>query len=196
MRSVSRYRDIMVTIENAIQLVTGYLPENVAVMPNKTIEKPYGWIVFSQSKEFVETKDSGYILIGWGPTFVAKETGQLVQLGSHRGFFDEILACYESGFQDFINCSIVITKVEDSERTSEIISYLMIRSAEQKKYPDKDVLIREKKYRKQVSKLLESLPCTIYIGHPLGICRDLEMLKDTEYFDFYLQENEGNANGA
>jgi hypothetical protein len=44
----------------------------VEIIEDETIEKPYGWIFFYQSKQYLDTRDIRHVLVGNGPILVIK----------------------------------------------------------------------------------------------------------------------------
>lgn len=54
------------------------------VVENSTIEKPFGWVFFYNSKRFVETGESRYRLAGNGPVIVNKHTGSVEFFGAAK----------------------------------------------------------------------------------------------------------------
>jgi hypothetical protein len=67
-----------------------------AIVESHTIEKPYGWIFFYQSKKFLETGLNQDKLAGNGPIIVNKYDGTLEFLGPLTTW--ELIAEYESKF--------------------------------------------------------------------------------------------------
>lgn len=55
----------------------------VSLVESYTIEKPYGWAFFYNSKAFLETGNYGERLIGNGPVLVNKYTGEIAHCGTH-----------------------------------------------------------------------------------------------------------------
>jgi len=51
------------------------------IVPEHTIEEPWGWVFFYQSKKYIETMDERYLLLGNGPLFISKQ-GQIFLYGS------------------------------------------------------------------------------------------------------------------
>ena len=49
-----------------------------------TIEKPFGWVFFYNSKTYLETGEIRYALAGNGPVIVNKETGSVDFFGTSR----------------------------------------------------------------------------------------------------------------
>jgi hypothetical protein len=60
----------------------GSVPDGVAIMEDRTIRKPYGWIFFYNSKRYMETGSPLDALGGNGPIVVERTDGTLHQLGS------------------------------------------------------------------------------------------------------------------
>ncbi len=67
-----------------------------AIVESHTIEKPYGWIFFYQSKKFLESGLSQDKLTGNGPIIVNKYDGTIEFLGSSTTW--ELIAEYETKF--------------------------------------------------------------------------------------------------
>ena len=64
--------------------------EPLVIVYSHTIEKPYGWIFFYNSKKFVETGIFSYTLAGNGPVIVNKYDGAVHFFGSGRPIEDWI----------------------------------------------------------------------------------------------------------
>ena len=67
----------MITKEQAIELVRFELDDDMDIMEESTIEKEYGWVIFSQSKKYIETKDILYVAVGSGGALVEKDAGKI-----------------------------------------------------------------------------------------------------------------------
>jgi hypothetical protein len=72
--------------------------EQWVVVNDKTLDKPYGWIFFYNSKEFIETGHAPHRLAGNGPVIVNKFTGSIDFFGSAPPI-DAILQNYERQIQ-------------------------------------------------------------------------------------------------
>ena len=68
-------------VENAISAL---MPddEEWVIVDDYTIEKPWGWVFFYNSREYVSTGDPQYQLIGNAPYIVNKATGELADTGT------------------------------------------------------------------------------------------------------------------
>ena len=90
----------MLEISDALALVVSKLAEMApkeepyVVLSEKTIERPFGWIFFYNSKTFVETESVLHRLAGNGPVFVNRFTGSIDFFGSAQDV-DTVLANYE-----------------------------------------------------------------------------------------------------
>jgi hypothetical protein len=86
-------RDI--TLEDARELALATLrtfksSEELVLLEARTIEKPYGWVFFYQSRRFVETGDVLHALGGNGPLVIERDSGRITVLGTARGVEEEL----------------------------------------------------------------------------------------------------------
>jgi hypothetical protein len=56
--------------------------ETMLVDTSLTDERNWGWIIYYQSKKYIETKDIKYMLAGNGSYFVNKNTGEMIYTGT------------------------------------------------------------------------------------------------------------------
>jgi hypothetical protein len=93
----------MLTRTEALEIVSKRLQEMnssgepFVLVENSTIEKPFGWVFFYNSKRFLETGENSSRLAGNGPVIVNKHSGSVEFFGSARPLI-EILAEYEKRF--------------------------------------------------------------------------------------------------
>ncbi len=86
----------MLTRSEAEELVRGELrreetPEcPFALRESATIERPFGWVFFYNSKRFIETGDVLHALAGNCPLFVNKFTGAIRVFGTSKSVRDQI----------------------------------------------------------------------------------------------------------
>jgi hypothetical protein len=52
------------------------------IIQDATIEKPFGWVFFYNSREFLETGDLSFALTGNAPIIVDKFTGLITETGT------------------------------------------------------------------------------------------------------------------
>ena len=80
----------MLTKNEALELVSKKLNEMdptgepCVVVDSHTIEKPFGWVFFYNTKKFVETGIFRYRLAGNGPVIVNKHNGSVEFCGANR----------------------------------------------------------------------------------------------------------------
>lgn len=93
----------MITLQDALTRVERYvntvspLPDDVLVVcPERTIEKPYGWVIYYAPRRFLETGDPQFLPGGGAPFLVQKADGRLVPLGIAHPL-DVYLRQYEEG---------------------------------------------------------------------------------------------------
>jgi hypothetical protein len=81
----------MITRKRARELVSnqvcgpyGQMPEGdeIIILDEATIEKPWGWVFFYTSKKWHETKDFKYAIAGHSPIIVERTTGKLFITGT------------------------------------------------------------------------------------------------------------------
>jgi len=83
----------MITKEEARELVAAtvcrrpdWLPpdDEIIIVDEATIERPWGWVFFHTSKKWEETNDIRYAIAGNSPLIVEKATGKLIPTGTAR----------------------------------------------------------------------------------------------------------------
>ncbi|MGO9487241.1 MAG: YrhB domain-containing protein [Rhodomicrobium sp.] len=95
---------MIVERSDAIELVSKRLEEiaspndQLIVIEEKTIERPFGWIFFYDSKKYIETGSTIHRLAGNGPVIVNKKRGSVDLFGSTPPL-EEILSRYERSLQ-------------------------------------------------------------------------------------------------
>lgn len=62
----------------------------LALLEEMTLDKPYGWVFFYNSRRYVETRNVMQSVAGNGPVVVLAATGEIVRLGSARRPEEEI----------------------------------------------------------------------------------------------------------
>lgn len=58
--------------------------EDVVIIDEETIEKPYGWIFFYNTKAAISKRDLFSGLVGNGPILVSKKDGKVYILGTEK----------------------------------------------------------------------------------------------------------------
>ena len=74
------YQDALTIAINYMKLESEADGHELVITEQHTIEKPYGWIFFFQSKLFLETQDAKYIALGTYPFIVERGNGNIAYL--------------------------------------------------------------------------------------------------------------------
>jgi len=106
----------MITYQEAVAIATDYLKPDeknsleFAIIEEATIEKPYGWIFFYQTKRYLETKQFRDAAFGTEPFIVEASTGKISFLRGRSnidfpfdGNYNELLGlriAYEDRFRE------------------------------------------------------------------------------------------------
>ncbi|MFZ4930618.1 hypothetical protein [Chryseobacterium sp. Mn2064] len=92
----------MLTDKEMLQIAERFIKKIVAknietmIIPNATLNKPYGNIYFFNSKKHILKGDPTAALVGSGPFIVEKEMGRVVNFGS-LGTLEDKIKAYENG---------------------------------------------------------------------------------------------------
>lgn len=91
----------IISVDDARVIANSYLLElepqlgaPLQLADNQTIEKPFGWVFFYNSKEYLETGDFRSMLAGNAPFIVNKINGDLHVTGTEKPI-QEYIADYE-----------------------------------------------------------------------------------------------------
>ncbi|HET7460243.1 MAG TPA: YrhB domain-containing protein [Longimicrobium sp.] len=98
----------MITREEAVESVSRRVNENyrvpgdeLVVLADRIIEKPYGWIVFYTSRRWHETDDPRHAIAGNAPFLVLRDTGEMLPIPLGRPVDDSIREFEERGPEAF-----------------------------------------------------------------------------------------------
>lgn len=95
----------MLTKQQALELVSRKFQQMTTpddpfvVVEEETIEKPYGWIFFYNSKKYIESGQIRFALAGNGPVIVNKRTETVEFCGTNRSV-QELIEDYEKKLTD------------------------------------------------------------------------------------------------
>lgn len=67
-----------------------------AILDARTVERPFGWVFFYQSRRYLETRDPSEVLAGNAPLIVDRLTGEITETGTAYPL-DYYLSRYEAG---------------------------------------------------------------------------------------------------
>ena len=80
----------MLTQTEALEIISKKLQQMstsadpFVVVEKNTVEKPFGWVFFYNSKRYVETGEFRYRLAGNGPVIVNKHNGSVEFFGTNK----------------------------------------------------------------------------------------------------------------
>jgi hypothetical protein len=94
----------LITIEEATRLASEWVQQNnsfptdeIVLVEEETITRPYGWFFFYNSKHFLATRDLDYALVGNAPLLVDKR-GQVHSTGTAYAI-EHYVAEFDSQYQ-------------------------------------------------------------------------------------------------
>ena len=58
--------------------------DQIILVDEATIERPWGWVFFHSSKKWIETQDIHYAMAGNAPILVERASGRLLTLGTAK----------------------------------------------------------------------------------------------------------------
>ncbi len=183
----------MINREQARQIVKNKLPETMDIMDEYTLEKKYGWVFFSQTKKYIESRNYKHKAIGSGGTLVEKSTGNIYRFGSSF-ILDENLKIYELGYFKYKIWDIIINQVNNEIKTIEYLSKLDIQYVIPEKAYGEIWKIAKTYTPKQIKQKLQKLPVRFCIGHIYFQYKIVESLKEQNAFIYELVENQGYLN--
>lgn len=148
----------MISFEDAKRIAIAKIGPDCALVESETIEKPYGWCFFGQTRTFLETGDIGTMLIGTGGFIVERKDGRVFEFGSAYPR-ETWIANYERGFK-FDRYDLIISSVSAIETTMRLLARLDMQYV----VPEEDngtVWVIPRRYtRNELRTLLTQLPCT------------------------------------
>jgi hypothetical protein len=79
MLNVTEARSLVQSYINSIYHVDG---DELVILDEETIVKPYGWVFLYESRKFLETNNITFAALGNAPIIVEKENGTMTVLGT------------------------------------------------------------------------------------------------------------------
>lgn len=87
MDSVNQENQIF-TYDEALTAIEAWLAQSsepdLVVLSEFTLERPFGWVFFYNSRQFVQTGDFKYQLLGNAPLIFNRFTGEIIVTGTAR----------------------------------------------------------------------------------------------------------------
>ncbi|MEG4477747.1 YrhB domain-containing protein [Microcoleus sp. M2_C2] len=81
--------------ENELSSVSMAAECELAIVASATLERPFGWVFFYESREYLDTGAASSRLAGNAPFFVNRLTGEVVAAGTAHSV-EYYLALYEA----------------------------------------------------------------------------------------------------
>lgn len=186
-------RNAINTKEGAVEAVRKTLPPDFDVLEDHTIEKEYGWVVFSQTKECIATGDFRHMEVGSGGVLVEKRTGRLIEFGSAYST-ENNLQIYEAGYLAHDNFDMLVTAVSDLREAEDLLYRLSILYV-RPEFDSETTWRIPKEYKvKEIRARLQQLPCRFNIGSLYFKWQHIERMKASRILRFELLPNEGLRN--
>lgn len=90
------FEDAIAAVEKQLAKIDD-LPEgdSLVLVPEHTIERPFGWVFFYTSRLYRDTGDIKYALAGNAPLIVNRSSGEVVATGTSRPV-EHYIAEYEA----------------------------------------------------------------------------------------------------
>nr|WP_319493358.1 YrhB domain-containing protein [uncultured Desulfobacter sp.] len=183
----------MITKEEAIELIRADLDEEMDVVADSIIERDYGWVIFSQTKKYIETRNTLYMTVGSGGVLVEKATGRKIRFGSAYST-ERSLEVYEKGYFEHNSWDIVVTRVYDIQKTVEILRKLGISYVKPEEVHGTVWEIPKEYTFKQFKSKLSRLPVRFNIGSAYFKFDVLESLKNQKEFTYFIEGNQSFVN--
>lgn len=184
----------MISLQEAIQSVLACDGRDTAIDPDQIIERDYGWVLFPDSREYIETGDAMKSRVGSGGTLVLKADGRHIQFGSAYGV-EQNLQIYELGYLDHESWDLVVSKIVDKRKATELISGLRIQYVVPTVQFGTEWRIPQEYTRKQIKQMMRMPPVRLNVGPIYFLWESYEALKNQKYFEYHLEPNSGHHNG-
>lgn len=184
---------VMITLDEAIEIAIANKGDHLAFNPDHILEKEYGWVIFPNSKEFIETGEFRSALVGSGGVLVLKDSGKAIRFGSAIRL-EKHLEIYESGYLDHDNWDIVITSVVNMRVG---VGHILALGATYVTPEEESGILWKipKNYsRKRIKELLSEPPIRLNIGSVYRFYDAIDRLKKQRCFEHRIEPNQGYEN--
>ncbi len=143
----------MIPFQDAREIALAKIGGDCALVDSATIEKPYGWFFYHQSREYIKTGDIRHMLCGSCGFIVERTNGRVFMFGSAYPR-EKWIADYERGFK-YERYDLTILTVTDFEQTLSLLERLG------SKYVLPSELAPHCYGRGELREMLRRLPCTL-----------------------------------
>jgi hypothetical protein len=183
----------MLTKRQAIESVRLTLPPDFDVLEEEVIGRPYGWLIFSQTRAYIATGDFSAMAVGSGGTLVEKATGKQVHFGSAYTH-DVHLKMYEAGYLAHENFDLIVSEVSDSAAAPVLLKELGIQCVKPELASGTLWRVPQPYSLEQLRQRLCSLPCRFHLGKLYFRWEALERMRMSACLKFELVANTGFEN--
>jgi len=183
----------MITKQDAFKIVREKLDAEYDILEESTVEKDYGWIVFPQTKTYINTQNFEEMAVGSGGILVEKLSGRTVQFGSAYPTETNI-KIYEAGYLNHDNFDLVITETTNIEEALNLLSHLSIVYVKPEIESDVTWRIPTPFTKSQLRDKLAVLPCKFNLGNLYFKWETLERMKTSSALKYELTANDGFRN--
>lgn len=183
----------MINKQQAIDLIRKELDDDMDIILDLIIEKEYGWVIYSQSKQYIKSKNANDMFIGSGGTLVEKSTGNKFEFGSAYSL-EQNLKIYEKGYLKYDNWDLIVTRVNDLQRTIYALMKLGISYVVPEEAYGATWKVPQSYSKKQFKTKLSNLPVRFNLGNIYFQYDDIESIKREMDFIISLEENIGFVN--
>ena len=156
---------VPITFEQARRIAQEKIGPDCGLLESETLEKPYGWCFFSQSKKYLESGKFEDALIGQGGFLVEKAAGRIFQFWSGQTLdrdLEEYEAC--SKYEIYEGNDLTITHVQDMRRTIDLLLKLEMTYAIPEEENGVIWRIPRKYTEEELRQALKKQPCR-FVGH-------------------------------
>ena len=183
----------MITVSEAIEIAIAKEGGRLAVNPDRIVETSYGWVIFPNSQQYVETGDRMSKLIGSGGVLVLRNSGKAIRFDSSKTL-ERSLEIYESGYLEHDNWDIVVTTVFNEREAVDLVLALQATYVVPEEESGIVWKIPQFYSPQRMKELVRRPPMRLNIGEIYFISDAVDELKRQRAFDYRLEPNCGYEN--
>ena len=183
----------MLTRAQAIESVRATLSANFDVLEDRVLEKDYGWVIFTQTKQYIATGDPKSMAVGSGGTLVEKDTGKHIQFGSAYST-ETNLQIYEAGYLEHDDFDLIVSEVSDLPATLQLLEGLRITYIRPEVEAGTTWRVPKQYSREQLRQRLSKVPCRFNLGGLYFKWKVLNKMNESRCMRFELVGNTGFRN--
>jgi len=166
---------------------------DVDVLEDGVIERPYGWVFFVQTRDYIETKDPELAAYGAGGTLVERISGRLFSFGSCFSI-EENLHIYEAGYLTYECSDLVVRAVFDLEEAARLIAELGLTYTSAEVEHGTKWRVPTAYSAAQLINRLRTLPCRFNMGSLYFKWHALDRMKASACLQYEITQSKGEPN--